>query len=110
MLRAEDVVIDLGCGPLPFGLALMAYQSWRDRGLGALHYLGVDHAPAMLRKAKAIATDLQALYPHSRFTFCRQWRDVSLSSDSGRLILNCAHILHNASVNVQALWPYCSVC
>lgn len=111
-LNGDDAVLDLGCGPFTFGLAILAHQLRRDRGLAALHYVGIDQAPAMLRKAEALAQDVQMLYPDSQFRFQRQsfqqpWPSLELLAGwtgAGRLIINCAQLLQSPSVNVSLLW------
>lgn len=59
------VFIDLGCGPLTSGLAISDLHTERTGNQLLVHYIGLDNAPAMLRKATAF-WDVGNFHPDSR--------------------------------------------
>ncbi|UAJ73299.1 SAM-dependent methyltransferase [Synechocystis sp. PCC 7339] len=69
-LNPEQItMIDFGCGPMTSGLALAWHAKELHNKKLDINYIGIDHAPAMLRLAKNFSQNQQLFSRNSNFQF-----------------------------------------
>jgi SAM-dependent methyltransferase len=112
-LREESLMLDFGCGPLTTALALASYSQQVNKQTLKLNYIGVDHAPAMLKKAEEFSQNYNLFKQDSQFKFLTDYRklDFLLYSLNKRnfhtkkswIILNFSYFFASSSLNAQEL-------
>jgi hypothetical protein len=69
-LNPEQItMIDFGCGPMTSGLALAWHAKELHNKKLDINYIGIDHAPAMLRLAKNFSQNQQLFSRNSKSVF-----------------------------------------
>lgn len=103
----KPILIDLGCGPMTSGLALADLINSAVGTRLSLTYIGVDHAPAMLRRAKTF--QISELFVESDFHYYEKWNEVdfgllyNLAGKSNPVILNASYLFASESLLVDEL-------
>lgn len=110
----HSAIIDLGCGPMTFGLALRAHQLLKGRGLQGMQYIGIDRAESMIRKASAIATDLQQCSSAPTFLFGQNFQEIHShlrrldgvvqSRGTGWLVFSSSYLFASPTLDVSSLF------
>ena len=104
------IFIDIGCGPFTSGMAFLEFcnQHFSAYKRFTLDYVGIDIAPSMIEKAKAIESNYKANYSAGRLKF----RNVSFDNSYKYLLelninpgvgifINCCYLFASSSLDIN---------
>ncbi|MBK0403054.1 hypothetical protein I5M27_08650 [Adhaeribacter sp. BT258] len=86
LFEKNTTIIDVGCGPLTAGLAYADFINRESNNQTKVTYFGVDISSQILNKAKDFASS-PVFTPGSKFSFHRNWNEVSLNLENDQPIL-----------------------
>jgi len=96
--------VDLGCGPMTSGLALADILSERTGRPARLKYVGIDIAPAMLRRAQTF--EKAAIFSREcTFSYGNNWRELTptvlskLAGPHTPILFNASYLFASSSLD-----------
>jgi len=112
-LQEDTLMIDFGCGPLTSALALALYSQQMNKRILKLNYIGIDHATAMLNKAKEFSKNKSLFTGDSHFEFLTDYKNYDIFINFIRkhrlyfkdswIILNFSYFFASSSLDYQEL-------
>ncbi|WP_406826412.1 hypothetical protein [Pedobacter sp. KACC 23697] len=98
----KPIMIDLGCGPMTSGLALADLIKTTTGNALSFTYIGVDIAPAMLRRAKTF--EVSDIFSESTFYYHENWNDIdfgvlyAVAGKNNPVLINASYLFASDSL------------